>query len=126
MNEYYEQPPIPVRKVNRFGIASIVMAILAFMNCYIFYLCFLFAGPAVIFAILAKGDELKMNFMSKVSVVVASVSLVITVVFTSVIGYSVMKHPEEYKQQLDAMTQSVYGVDFDQYMNELMGGGNTQ
>jgi hypothetical protein len=83
------------------------------------------AAMAIVFAILSKGKELKMHWMGKVSIGIATASLVLSTILTTLSVYSVMSDPEmrqEFYQQYEQMTgvsfEDTYGSLFQDFLSQ--------
>jgi hypothetical protein len=110
---------------NGFLIASVICSFLSLMSCCFIFGSMICAAMAIVFAILSKGKELKMHWMGKVSIGIATASLVLSTILTTLSVYSVMSDPEmrqEFYQQYEQMTgvsfEDTYGSLFQDFLSQ--------
>lgn len=103
---------------NSFLMASLICAILSLMSsCFILGSMF-FGALAILFAVLSKGKEMKINMIGKSCIFVAVCSLAFSMLLTAVSVYSVMSDPkarQEFYDQYEQMT----GTSFEDALNQI-------
>lgn len=104
---------------NSFLMASLICAVLSLMtSCFILGTMF-FGALAILFAVLSKGKEMKMNLVGKSCVFIAVCSLAFSLLLTAVSVYGVMSDPkarQEFYDQYEQMT----GTSFEDDLNQIM------
>lgn len=104
---------------NSFLMASLICAVLSLMSSCFILGTMLFGALAILFAVLSKGKETKMNLMGKSCVFIAVCSLAFSLLLTAVSVYGIMSDPsarQEFYDQYEQMT----GTSFEDDLNQLM------
>lgn len=109
-----------IRKGNPFQVASIIMGGLAFLSIHLIIPPLILGGLAIIFAILAKGENAKMSGNNVISVVAAATALVVTV-FITIAAATLIFTDGELRKQLNDYSMQIYGVTFDNMVEEGLG-----
>lgn len=109
-----------VRKGNPFLTASMIMGGLAFLSIHLIIPPLILGGLAIIFAILAKGENAKMTGSHIISVVAATTALVVTL-FITVTAATLVFTDAELRKQLNDYSMQIYGVTFDNMIEEGLG-----
>ncbi len=119
-NLYHDSEP-PLRQTNQFATAALVMGVITVITaimCTVF-LPFLFAGLALIFAVLSKGKDSSMNTNARTGIVTSFIGLALNIVIIAGSFYLVFTVPE-YKDQLNQVYEQLYGESFDSVWNEAI------
>ena len=114
----------PSRPVNRFANASIVFGIVAIVCSVLLTMLppFFFGSLGIIFALLSKGSQKKMignaiaGFVSSLSGIIINLLIVGITVFLLLTDTSYQK---SFKEQLDASSQQLYGISFDEMLDMM-------
>ncbi len=128
-NPYNNLPPnTTIIRLNGFSVAAIILAgvsILTFMTIIIP----IFTGSlAVLFAILSKGKDLKMNRIAKRAAIFGAAAACGAVLSFGVNYYKIMTDPdlrEQYQTELNSTFERMYGISYDEMMQQILGGTNT-
>lgn len=86
--------------------------------CLIFYTGIILGGVAVVLALLSKGTMKAFLPQAKKALVLGTVGVVLgyTMMVTSI--HTVLTNPEQ-RQQLNMMSEQMYGTSFDDMLNEI-------
>ncbi|SFU88000.1 MULTISPECIES: hypothetical protein [unclassified Butyrivibrio] len=86
--------------------------------CLIFYTGIILGGVAVVLALLSKGTMKTFLPQAKKALVLGTVGVVLgyTMMVTSI--HTVLTNPEQ-RQQLNTMSEQMYGTSFDDMLNEI-------
>ena len=115
--QFYQN--MPVRPVaNSMTVLALIFAVIAALTILTGIFPVFFGSLAILFAILSKGSNLKMDASGKISTTIATLSIVLGIVITGVTMYKVTYDPEMKNMVNDAFEQ-VYGVSFDEYMEQM-------
>ena len=120
--ETYRNPNDTTRK-NPFSKASLIMGIIALLTIATGVLPLVFGALGILFAILShrKGKPLTTSALwgavtSTIGVSIAIVMFVVTIIMLP----TLLKDPA-YREQINTFSQSIYGVPFDQVLEESYG-----
>ena len=110
MEEMQNQPvPEPGKtyssKNNSFTILSLCFGMIAIATCSMFFIALPAGGLSILFAILSKGRERKMQ------------AIFLSFLITGAAFYLVFSNPD-YRQQLNDMSQQMYGETFDDMLKQ--------
>ena len=115
--QFYQN--MPVRPVtNSMAVLALILAIIAALTILTGIFPIFFGSLAILFAILAKGNNLKMDTSGKISTAIATLSIVLGLVITGVTMYEITYDPE-MKNVFNATFEQMYGVSFDEYMEQM-------
>lgn len=114
-------------KPNSFMMLSLLMGVLAFTSCSFIFTAMIAGGLSILFAILSKGNHPKMHFTAKSGITASIAAMVLSVIITSFTVYMVFHNPE-YREMLNTTYESMYGMTFDEALEEMypstQGGGH--
>ena len=113
---YQNMPARPV--ANSMTVLALILAIIAALTILTGIFPIFFGSLAILFAILAKGSNLKMDNSGKISTAIATLSIVLGLVITGVTMYEITYDPE-MKNVFNATFEQMYGVSFDEYMEQM-------
>ena len=99
---------------------SMCMGVLSIITSPLFFLSLPLAGLSILFAILSKGKELRMDIMAKVGVITSSLGIVCCALLTAVMVMLVLFSPA-YRSRLNETSQMMYGQTFDELMEMQYG-----
>ncbi len=128
--DYYDQqgggniPPeqyyryAQVRKTNGMEIAALFMAVLSVLTIVTGIGPVFFGSMALIFAILSKGRDKKFKGTALPSIIVSVISVVAGIVFTITALYTIQNDPN-MRTALDKNFESMYGVDYEGFVDGL-------
>lgn len=111
------------KKQNPFVTASLVMGILAFFTIMTGVFPLFFGGLSILFAVLSHRRGKRMETPAFIGVIASSLAMTFsTVVLTIAISMlpSLLRTPE-YREYLNNMSESMYGITFDEVMEEGYG-----
>ncbi|MGN0403231.1 MAG: hypothetical protein ACI4HQ_13365 [Acetatifactor sp.] len=114
-NSYYNQP-VHTPYDQGFAKASLVMGFLAAtFSCW--GLSLPFGSLGILFAMLCKRKGVKLNSGCRTGLVLSVIGIIsgILIIFYSV--YMMLNNPE-YMDQLNTITQSLYGMDFNELLQQ--------
>ena len=107
-------------KSNLFMVASMCLGVLSIMTCPLFLVSIPAAGLSILFAILSKGGELRMEIMPKAGVVTSILGMCLSFVITGSMVALILFSPA-YRKQLNEAAQSMYGMTMDDMMMDSYG-----
>lgn len=110
-------------KQNPFVMASLIMGLLALITICTGILPLLFGSLGIIFAVLANRKGKRMETPAFIGVITSVVGLAMSsviVVMSFAMLPTMLKSPE-YREQLNTVSESMYGITFDEMMEEGYG-----
>ena len=112
------QPQPRIIKLNLFEAASMILAIGALISSLFIYGAYLMGALAILFALLSRGDQMKMSSKAKFGLIVGIISIVLSTVLT--IG-SIYIAIEEFGSIENALREycNMFGLDFEQEFGPL-------
>lgn len=107
------QPQPRIIRLNMFEAASIFLAIGAVLSSGVFYGAYVMGALAILFALLSRGEQMKMSSKAKFGLIVGIFAIVLSTVLT--IG-SVYIAIEEFGSLENALREycQMFGLDFEQ------------
>ena len=72
---------------------------------------------SILFAILSKGRERKLQAICKAGIITSAIGIFLSFLITGAAFYLVFSNPD-YRQQLNDMSQQMYGETFDDMLKE--------
>lgn len=115
--QFYQN--MPVRPVaNSMTILALIFAIIAALTILTGIIPIFFGSLAILFAVLSKGSNLKMDSSGKISTAIATVSMILGITITGVTMYE-MTYDPEMKSMMNDTFEQMYGVSFDEYMEQM-------
>lgn len=121
-SSYYNQPVHKPYGQN-FSIASMVCGIMSMTTCCAILFSLPLGALGLLFAHLASRRGKRMNSSCLMGVVCSCVGLVsagVMILYSFAMLPSMMQN-ENFKSQFDAVTQQMYGMDFEEFMEEFYG-----
>ncbi len=111
------------QKRNPFVTASLVTGVLAFVSIMTGVFPLLFGGLSILFAVLSHRRGKRMETPAFVGVIVSTVSMAIStvIIVTAFAMLPTMLRNPEYRENLNNMSESMYGMTFDEVMEEGYG-----
>lgn len=104
-------------KSNSFTILSLCFGMIAIATCSMFFIALPAGGLSILFAILSKGRERKMQAICKAGIITSAIGMFLSVIITGAAFYMMFSNPD-YRQQLNDMSQQMYGETFDDMLKE--------
>ena len=117
MQEYPHYGYKPVRS-NAFMILSLCMGILCITSCSVIFISMITGGLSILFAILSRGSDKKMQILPKIGIVSSVLGLICSVCVTVSVCY-LMIHDSTYREQVNEACEQVYGMSFDDMLKEM-------
>jgi hypothetical protein len=120
--ESYQNQANTVRKTP-LAKASLIMGVLALLTIATGVLPLLFGALGVLFAILSHRKRKPLDTSALLGAVTSAIGLSIAIVMfaiTIMMLPTMLKDPE-YREQLNSLTESMYGASFDEVMEEGWG-----
>ena len=107
------QPKPKIIKLNLFEAAAIFLAIGAMLSCAFLYGAYIMGALAILFALLSRGDQMKMSVKAKVALIVGIFAIILSTALT--IG-SIYIAIEEFGSIENALREycEMFGLDFEQ------------
>jgi hypothetical protein len=96
------------------SVVALILAVFAMLTLMTGIFPIFFGSLALLFAILGKGNNLRMDAGGKITTTLATICIVLGIVVTAVNIYAI-KHDPEAKAAVNNTFQQIYGVDFDTY-----------
>lgn len=115
-----EIPPLRrvVTKPNYFEVFSFAFAIASIISCTVIYTAYLFAGLAILFALLSRGPQMKFSTKAKRSILVGVCGIILaTVIFVASFLY-LLREYGSIEGILRAGSEMM-GVDFEKEFGNL-------
>ncbi len=110
-------PEARVIKLNLFTIAALICTMLAFLMVLTGLMPIFFGSFAIIFAVLSKGKEMKMNRLARSAVSGSIISILLGIVLTVAAVYTIISDPkarEIYDQTFEQNT----GMTIEEYLHK--------
>lgn len=119
----YQQPTVNTNKTNSFATASLIFGVLAFVTILTAFLPLLFGGLSILFAVLSHRKGKRMETPAFAGVISSTISIAFaTLILTLVLSMmpTMLKDPA-YREQLNTMSETMYGITFDEMLEEGYG-----
>ncbi len=119
----YQQPIQQPKKSNAFVTASLILGVLAFATVMTGFLPLFFGSLSILFAILAHRRGKRMETPAFVGVIASSVAMAFSVVLITIaitLMPTMLRDPT-YREQLNTMSETMYGITFDEVLEEGYG-----
>ena len=113
--QYYRQP---VKRQSGMAAAAVLMAGLALISTLTCLGPIFFGSLAILFAILSKGGDKKLNGTVVGSIVVSFLSMVAGIAILIATMHAIKTDPI-VRAQVDQSFEMMYGVDYDTFMNGM-------
>ncbi len=105
------------------GIIAVVSPLLIIVFPFALYFPFIFGGISIILALLSKGAAAKMISKAKSGIICAAIGLVCNIALICTSFYLVFNNAE-FRQSFDDAFIEMYGMTFEEVMEEIMEGEN--
>ncbi len=105
------------------GIIAVVSPMLIIVFPFALYFPFIFGGISIILALLSKGTAAKMISKAKSGIICATIGLVCNIALICTSFYLVFNNAE-FRQSFDDAFIEMYGMTFEEVMEEIMEGEN--
>lgn len=106
---------------NIFMTLSICLGVFALMSSAIFFIAIPAGALGILFAILSKGGNLKLQLPSKIGFGTSLAAILFSITITGAATFIVMNDPASHAQ-LNDMCKQAYGVTFDAMIEEIKTG----
>lgn len=119
----YQQPIHQPKKSNGFVTASLIFGVLAFATVLTGFLPLFFGSLSILFAILAHRKGKRMETSAFLGVIASSIAMALSVVLIAIavsLMPTMLKDPA-YREQLNNMSETMYGITFDEVLEEGYG-----
>ena len=116
--QQFYQNQRPVRRANNMLVMALIFAILSVMTVLTGILPVFFGSLAILFAILSKGNRLRMDSGALISSIIAGISIIAGLTLTGITCYG-FTHDPEMKKMFNQTFKQMYGMDFDTYMDSM-------
>ena len=110
---YMPQPKPRVIRLNLFEAASIVLAIGALISFAFFYGAYIMGALAILFALLSRGEQMKLSSKAKFALIAGIIAIILTTVVTVGAVYIAIEEFGSIENALRAYSE-MYGIDFEQ------------
>lgn len=112
------QPQPKIIKLNLFDAASMFLAIGAVLSCAFFYGAYIMGALAILFALLSRGEQMKLSSKAKFGLIVGIVAIILTTVMTIGAVYIAIEEFGSIENALREYCQ-MFGLDFEQEFGPL-------
>ncbi len=85
------------------------------------FLPYIFGGLAIIFAAISKGNNAHYQLNAKIAILLSILTLIFNSAFIGLSVYLVTSN-DYFKSQLNTTYEQIYGMTFDEYMEQFSGG----
>ena len=106
------------QQINTFTILSLILGVMAVFSITTIVFPFFFGSLSIIFAVLAKGSSLKMDFMSKAAVAASLSGIILSFSITAGTIYLLVTN-EDFRGQINERYEETYGFTLDEYWEML-------
>ena len=108
---------------NYFPIASLILGILALLSICTALLPLPLGAAGILFAVLShrKGRQLDTMALTGIVTSIAGMAMSMVLIIMSFMMLPAMLRDEAYREQLNATAESMYGISFDEMMEEGYG-----
>lgn len=106
---------------NVFMILSLVMGIMAFLFSSIIFAAIAAGGLSILFAILSKGNDLRMQTLPKIGILTSVVGICFSIFITAAMFFIVFRNEESREQFMtmyNEMYEEMYGESFEDALKE--------
>lgn len=79
---------------------------------------FIFGGLSILFAVLSRGNTAGYQLNAKIAIICSCIALAGNTLFTGFAFYNIF-YNEEYRQQLDATFEQMYGMTMEEYTSYM-------
>lgn len=110
---YGYKPP----RSNSFMLLSLSFGILSITCCSVIFISMIACGLSILFALLSRGNDQKLNGLCKAGIATSVFGLICSVGVTASACY-MMFYDTEYRQQLNEACEQIYGITFDDMLEE--------
>lgn len=120
--DYYQSAPNPFQK-NIFAAASLMLGIFSATSCCTGILSLPLGALGILFAILTYRKGKSLHTLSIVGIVFSAIgvlSSLFMLIYTFVALPTLMQN-ETFRQQMNAVSEQMYGIEFDELMEEAYG-----
>ena len=107
-----------MKKPNYFEIFSFAFAIASIISCTVIYTAYLFAGFAILFALLSRGPQMKLSLKAKRSILIGICGIVLATVLFVVSFLYLLQEYGSLEGILRAGSEMI-GVDFETEFGNL-------
>lgn len=122
-NPYYNQPTHnPYRREN-FATASLLFGVLSLMSACTGIFSIPLGAFSILFAVLSNRSRKKMNTMTLTGMIMSAIGIVsgmVLIIYSFVMLPKMMQDPY-FQKQMDAVTESLYGESFEDFMKNYYG-----
>lgn len=126
-SSYYNQPTHSPYKGLGFVYASLLFGILALVSSCTGILPFFFGSLSILFAVLGHRRKKRMNGLSLGGIITSVMGILfgtLTLIYVFAVMPAVMPmlmQDEAYVEQMDTITNNLYGMDFSEMMEQYYG-----
>ena len=120
--DYYQSSPNPYQK-NMFAVASLMLGIFSVTSCCTGFLSLPVGALGILFAILTYRKGKSLPPLSIVGIVFSAIGIltsVFMIVYTFVALPALMEN-DAFREQMNAVSEQMYGIEFDELMEEAYG-----
>lgn len=120
--DYYQSSPNPFQK-NKFAAVSLMLGIFSVTSCCTGILSLPMGALGILFAILTYRKGKSMHTLSIIGIVLSAIGIftsLVMLIYTFVALPTLMKD-ESFRQQMNAVSEQMYGIEFDELMEEAYG-----
>lgn len=110
------------KNTNVFMVLSLVMGILAICSSAFIFGALVAGGMGILFAILSKGKELKMQFMPKIGIITSIAGVFFSVIITAAMFFFLFgneENREQFMTMYNEMYEEMYGESFEDALKEV-------
>lgn len=112
-SQYTYKPP----RFNSFMVLSMCCGVLAFFSCSVIFFSLVAGGLGILFAILSKGNDLKMQPLSKIGFITSIMSIMLSICITVGCVYFYFTN-EFFHAQLNDACKQMYNQTLDEMITE--------
>ena len=100
-------------KPNLFELAAFACAVTSLLSCTIIYIAYIFAGLAILFALLSRGPQMKFTNRSKLSILIGIGGIILSTLLFVITFIILLREYGSLEGILRASSEMI-GIDFEQ------------
>lgn len=107
---------IPIKKKNSFETAAMVLSVMALASVTFIYDAYIFGALSILFALLSRGEQMKMSSKSKSGLIFSVVAIVLSTVIT-IGSFAIVLNEYDNIEDFINEYSEITGYDYEELMN---------
>lgn len=111
------------KSIQIYSIASLVCGVLSLFSILTVVFAIPLGALSILFAVMAHRQKREFTSQVKIGIATSVISMLITgvILVTTIISLPTLLQSEEYREQLNTTSEQMYGMSFDELMNDYYG-----